>query len=151
MGFFQRLFYIKEHPSIIELNRVLDELGKELASTKIPLQTISAYQELIRPDIENLVAKNKQQFCDLHDKNTSNIKMWVYITANNKAGDLLETGRYNMRNILYAQGEGLLQIFETTIRGLVNMGIKNDDGTPADMSFADERIADLKDILAHMG
>ena len=151
MGFFQKIFGIKEHPSITELNRVLNELGEELASTRIPLQTISAYQELIRPDIENLVKKNIQKFYELHDNDTSNIKMWVYITANNKAGDLLETGKYNMRNLLFAQGEGLMQIFETTIRGLVNMGIKNDDGTTADMSFADERIADLKDILAHIG
>ena len=151
MGFFQKLFDKQEHPSIIELNRALDELGRELECTSKSLQTVSAYQEFIRPYIENLVNKNKQQFCDLHDNDTSNIKMWVYITANNNAGDLLETGRYNMRNLLLPQGEGLMQIFETTIRGLVYMGIKNDDGTPADMSFADERIADLKDILAHIG
>lgn len=151
MGIFQKLFGAKEHPSIVELNHVLDELGEELANTRIPLQTGFAYQELIRPYIENLVNKNKQQFYDIHDKDVSKIKMWVYITANNEAGDLLETGKYNMRNLLLAQGEGLMQIFETTIRGLINMGIKNDDGSPADMSFADERIADLKDILAHIG
>ena len=145
------LFKKKEHPSIVELNRVLDELGEELVHTKNAIQAFAAYQELIRPDIETLVKRNKDKFYAIHDNDVSNIKNWVYITANNKAGDLLETGKYNMRNLLLLQGEGLMQIFETTIRSLVNMGIKDDEGNYADMSFADERIAELKDILAHIG
>ena len=140
-----------EHPSITALNNALDELGKELHNTPCPLSCDTAYNKFIRPYIENLVNKNIHVFYKLHDEDPSGVKMWVYITANNKAGDLLETGHYNRRNLLLPEGEGLMQIFVTTIRGLVNMGIKNEDGTIADISFADERIADLKDILAHIG
>ncbi len=151
MGFLSNLIRKPEHPSIIELNRVLDELGEKLRNTKVPLSADTAYKELIRPDIEALVERNKEKFYKIHDADVSNIKNWVYITANNEAGDLLETGKYNMRNVSFFQGEGLMQIFETTIRGLIENGINDDNGNRADMSFADERIAELKEILAHIG
>ncbi len=151
MGLFSKLFEKQESPSITKLNKAIDELYEDLQNTRQPVSACNAFEEFIRPYIETFINRNKEKFCEIYDKRTSEIKKWLYITANNKAGDLLETGQYNMRSLLLPDGEGLMTIFETTIRKLIEMGIADENGTPADMSFAEERISELKAILSHVG
>ena len=128
--------YIKTaNKHINEVNNYIDSLCKECPSF--------AWDKLRTPNIA-LLKKDKKKTTEFFNSEKSDIRSWTLSAISNVAGDLLETGKYNVYpGILNFEGEELFKIYKFTTGKLVEMGVVTKEAV-------DRNIEALRSNINHM-
>jgi len=123
-----------------------ETLLNELYSAEKEFNSFSFY--IVKEIIENGINIQYNEIIQLinSDKNRSS-REWIYSVIGNKAGDLLETGKYHVyRGVLDTNGQELLKIFDKSYDLLLNMGAKD-----IDVNYVNEQKATLRRNIDKLG
>jgi hypothetical protein len=122
-----------------------ETLLNELNDAEIIFNNNSFY--IIKEIMLNGINKQYNEIIELLNSNGRRPREWVYSLIGNKAGDLLETGKYHAyRGLLDMNGKDLLEIFDKSYDLLLQMNIKD-----IDLEYANEQKATLRRNIKQVG